>query len=245
VAPERAAEDLPRAVAAIRAEGLEVPMITTELLTADDPTAVPILRTASQHSIPFLKPGYYRYQFIDVVKELEQAGHRFRGLVDLAAQYRIQVGYHNHEQMIGAPVWDMAKIMETLDPKWAGYYFDLQHATIDGGASCWRVSANLAMPRMKMMAVKDFYWKKTAAHQWIDTDCPMGQGMCHWSFFMKMAAQGGFHGPISLHMEYEIPGVTDHEGIALSRANDDEAMAAAKQNLDTLKLLTREAYGEA
>src|ERR1035437_6636398 len=43
VLPERAAEDLPKAVAAIREEGLEVPMITAELISADDPTAEPIL----------------------------------------------------------------------------------------------------------------------------------------------------------------------------------------------------------
>src|SRR5262245_7643423 len=46
VAPERAAEDLPKAVAAIRAEGLIVPMITTGLTTATDPTAKPILSAA-------------------------------------------------------------------------------------------------------------------------------------------------------------------------------------------------------
>ena len=53
VMPQRAAEDLPKAVAAIRAEGLEVPMITTELLSGDDPTAAPILSTAGEalHSV--------------------------------------------------------------------------------------------------------------------------------------------------------------------------------------------------
>src|SRR5882762_9891596 len=43
VLPERVETDLPKAVAAIRAEGLDVPMITTELVEADDPTAEPIL----------------------------------------------------------------------------------------------------------------------------------------------------------------------------------------------------------
>jgi hypothetical protein len=70
VLPQRAAEDLPKAVSTIRGEGLEVPMITTELVTADDPTAVPILSTAGKLSIPFVKPGYYHYKFIDVRKEL-------------------------------------------------------------------------------------------------------------------------------------------------------------------------------
>ena len=46
VLPERAADDLPRAVEAAREEGLDVPMITTALTSADDPTARPILSTA-------------------------------------------------------------------------------------------------------------------------------------------------------------------------------------------------------
>src|SRR5215510_6024064 len=60
VAPERAAEDLPKAAAAIRAEGLSVPMITTGLTSAADPTAKPILSTAGKLQIPFCKPGYWK-----------------------------------------------------------------------------------------------------------------------------------------------------------------------------------------
>jgi hypothetical protein len=57
-----------------------------------------------------------------------------------------------------------------------------------------------------------------------------------------MTAEGGFHGPISLHVEYQIPGVSDDQGIALSRDKDDEVMAAARRDLETLKPLLREAY---
>ena len=39
VLPERAAEDLPRAFEAIRSHGVEVPMISTELVSASDPAA--------------------------------------------------------------------------------------------------------------------------------------------------------------------------------------------------------------
>jgi sugar phosphate isomerase/epimerase len=47
VLPERAAEDLPRAVDTLRKHGLSVPMITTEITSATDPAANPILRTAA------------------------------------------------------------------------------------------------------------------------------------------------------------------------------------------------------
>src|SRR5947207_8627811 len=61
VLPERAAQDLPRAVEAIRSHGIEVPMITTELTAASDPSARPILSTAAQLKIPFFKLGYWKY----------------------------------------------------------------------------------------------------------------------------------------------------------------------------------------
>ena len=98
------------------------------------------------------------------------------------------------------------------------------------------------MPRLKMLAAKDFYWEKKGAASWQETTCPLGEGMCHYKEFLRMAAQGGFHGPISLHLEYQIPGVSDEQGIALSREKDVEVMAAAQRDLDTLKSLVREAY---
>jgi L-ribulose-5-phosphate 3-epimerase len=242
VMPETVKQDLPKAVEAIRGEGLEVPMITTELQAADDVAALAILSTAGQLSIPFLKPGYYHYKFVDIRKELEEAGNKFRGLVEVAEKYRVQVGYHNHAGYIGAPVWDMSRVIDTLSPTWSGYYFDLQHATGEGGIAGWKIDALLAMPRIKMLAVKDMYWEKTS-NGWSDTNCPLGQGMCHYEEFLKLAASGGFHGPISLHLEYEIPGVSTREGIALSRNKADNVMAAAKRDLDYLKSLLGTAYG--
>jgi hypothetical protein len=57
-----------------------------------------------------------------------------------------------------------------------------------------------------------------------------------------MLADADFRGPISLHMEYTVPGVSTPEGIALSRGKCDEMMVAAKQNLEILKALVHEAY---
>jgi sugar phosphate isomerase/epimerase len=242
VMPARAAEDLPKAVAAIRAEGLEVPMITTELVRADDPTAEPIMSTASRLSIPYLKPGYYHYKFVDVRKEVEEAGVQFRGLAKLAEQYRVQLGFHNHAGYIGCQLWDFAPVIDSLDPRWVGYYYDLENAAEEGGAQGWRIDASLAMPRLKMLAAKDMYWKKTETEGWRATTCPLDEGMCNFKVLLRMAAEAGFHGPISLHMEYEIPGVSDEQGIALSRATDDALMAAAQRNLGTLKTLLHQAY---
>ncbi|HLW79042.1 MAG TPA: sugar phosphate isomerase/epimerase family protein [Terriglobia bacterium] len=233
VRPERAAEDLPKAVAAIREEGLEVPMITTALTSAADPAARPILATAARLSIPFFKPGYYQYKLVDVRRELDAAGVEFRGLADLARQCGIQAGFHNHEEYIGAPVWDTAKILEPLDPAWAGFYFDPRHATAEGGVGGWKIATNLVTPRLKMVAVKDFRWEKTAKG-WTDANCPLGEGMVNWKYFFGKLAGAGFHGPISLHLEYEVTGP--------SAEKEQNILQALERDLGFLKARLSEAY---
>ena len=237
VLPERAAEDLPKAVAQIRQEGLEVPMITTALVSADDPAAKPILSTAAGAGIPYYKTGYYQYKLVNVRRELENAGQHFRGLVELSKHYGIQAGYHNHEEYIGAPVWDMATVIEPLDPKWVGYYFDPRHATAEGGVGAWKIATHLVLPRLKMVAVKDFYWEKTSKG-WRDVNCPLGQGMVDWKYFFHTIAQTRFNGPISLHMEYEVAGPTP-------AAREENILATVQRDLDFLKAQLQEAYGKA
>src|SRR5262245_64024679 len=115
VLPERAAEDLPKAVAAVRAEGLSVPMITTALTSAADPTAKPILSTAGKLSIPFFKPGYYKYSFADVRGELQKAMNDFRSLTEVSKQSVVQCGFHNHAGYVDAQTWHVAQTLAQLD----------------------------------------------------------------------------------------------------------------------------------
>jgi L-ribulose-5-phosphate 3-epimerase len=235
VRPELAAIDLPKAVAMIREEGLEVPMITTALTSAADPTARPILSTAAKLSIPFFKPGYYEYKLVNVRRELEEAGAQFRGLVEVSKQCGIQAGYHNHEQYIGAPVWDMASVIETLDRKWVGFYFDPRHAVAEGGVGGWKIAANLVLSSLKMVAVKDFRWEKTEKG-WVDQNCPLGEGTVDWKYFFSVLANSGFQGPVSLHLEYEVPGET-------REAREENTLAALQRDLEFLKARLHEAYG--
>jgi sugar phosphate isomerase/epimerase len=234
VLPERAADELPEAVATIRGEGLDVPMITTALTSADDPLARRLLSTAGRLGIPFFKAGYYLYESTDVRQELARAGREFRRLAGLAAECGIQVGYHNHSEYVGAAVWDAASFIEPLDPRWAGYYFDPRHAVAEGGAGAWKTALHLVTSRLKMVAVKDFFWLKTAAG-WQDTNCPLGEGMVDWKSVFEALAGAGFQGPISLHLEYEVPGATP-------AAREENVLAATGRDLAFLKARLGEAY---
>ncbi|MFN0110400.1 MAG: sugar phosphate isomerase/epimerase family protein [Blastocatellia bacterium] len=234
VLPELVAEDLPQAVAAIKAEGVTVPMITTGLTSAKDPTVKPILNSAAKLGIPFFKPGYYKYQLKDVRRELEKFGADFTGLIEVGKQAGIQCGFHNHEGNIGAPLWDVATVIDRLDTKWAGYYFDVRHAVVEGGAAGWKIAFNLIAPRLKMIAVKDFYWEKSAKG-WRIVNCPLGEGMVNWKQYFKLLREANFHGPVSLHLEYDVPGTT-------AAAKEENTIAAIQRDLQFLKAVISEGY---
>jgi sugar phosphate isomerase/epimerase len=225
VAPERAADDLPRAIEAIAAHGIKVPMITTELTSAEAPTARPILQTAAKHGVRYFKTGYWRYATApahpDVRAQVAAAGTALAGLAALAKEYGIELGFHNHAGYIGAPLWDIAPAMDRLDTQWAGYYFDPRHAVADGGGGSWRAATELVAPRLKMLAVKDCYWMKSPKG-WVIENCPLGEGMVDWSAVTSIVRAARFAGPISLHLEYTIePGT----GRTLAAARRDLAVA--------------------
>src|SRR5579871_6209619 len=163
VLPERVAEDLPKAYDAIHTAGLDVPMITTELLSVRDPAAEPTLATAARLKIPLAKPGYYKYRFSDVRAELAEVAADFRPLAKLAQSKGVKMGFHNHTGNVGGPVWDIGEILTGLDPAWAGYYFDPAHAVAEGGGAGWKVALGRVAPRIFMTSIKDFGGSARAA----------------------------------------------------------------------------------
>src|SRR5215211_5150016 len=84
VLPERAASDLPRAIDAIRSRGLAVPMVTTELTSAADPLAKPLLQAAAKSGVRYFKIGYWHYSSSpDVRAQVAAVGTALAGLTTL------------------------------------------------------------------------------------------------------------------------------------------------------------------
>ena len=240
VLPERAATDLPIAIQTIRERGIVVPMITTGLVSATEPTATPIISTAGQLGIPFCKTGYYKYRYANPRAEMIEAVAQFSSLATLGARHRIVAGFHNHCGNIGGAIADVAPEIDKLDRQWAGYYFDVRHAVCEGGSEGWQLAFHLAAPRMKMIAVKDFYWERGAKRAdgsttWRQVNCPLGEGMVDWKHFTRLLRQASWKGPISLHLEYQIAGKTDAE-------KRDNTLAAARRDLAFLKARLAESW---
>src|SRR5215831_7186555 len=105
VLPERVRQDLPPLVAAIRRHGLEVPMITAEIVDADTPHAEDILRAMSDLGIRYYRWGGFSYAAREPFPaQLERFRSRAARLASLNARYRACAMYHTHSgRDVGAP----------------------------------------------------------------------------------------------------------------------------------------------
>lgn len=237
VEPENVVRDLPQAHAALQGQGIALPMITTGLLSADDPAARPTLETAQSLGVPLFKLGYYRYRDLAQLDEtLGSVKRQVEGLAALAKEVGIQAGFHNHSgTYVGAAMWDHWSLVKDIDPKVMGFYFDPYHATIEGGLGGWRIGFHRLAPRILMVAIKDFYWEK-AGGKWSVHDCPLGEGMVDFPQFFKMLALTGFSGPITLHQEFDVEGPT-------KAIREERTLVAIEKDLNYLRGQINSAFG--
>lgn len=229
VLPERVTEDLPKAAAAFKDQGLSIPMLTTNLTSARDATAKPIFAAMQAAGVRYFKLGYYHYH--DLAKwesEIESQRLELAGLLEIGKPYGVHAGFHNHAGAgIGGAIWDAWEMLKPLDPARVGFFFDPSHASLEGAKHTWKLNLQRIAPRLSMVAVKDYVWEKSS-QGWSTRWCPLGQGMVNWPEFFALLKTLPFPGPLSLHIEYDPGGNTRVERI-------DNGLAAAEKDLSFLR----------
>jgi sugar phosphate isomerase/epimerase len=241
VLPERVADDLPKAVEAIRAAGLEAPMITAGIIDVDSPHAEAIIRTATKLGIRNYRWGGFRY---DTAKTITQQIAEFRAksaaLAELNKQYGACAMYHTHSGVgqFGASFWDIWMVLRDLDNQAVGVNLDIGHATVEGGLGGWINSTRLVLPMTRGIALKDFRWEKNAKGVWGVHWCAFGQGMVNFKQFAGMVKSAGFRGPLQLHMEYDELGGAD-SGRTTMTISRDEFMRLMKRDMAACRELLK------
>lgn len=198
---------LVRAIESVRGAGLEVPLITTTITSPGDQTAYPILAITGHTQVHLYRTGFWPWATpngpLDVARRLQQVRVELTALAALGRQYQMAAAIPNKAGLfVGEALWDMQTIINDMDPQWIGYYFDPSQATAEGGVAGWQVALNLALPRLKAVAVQDFSWSKSGG-AWKMEMCPLGEGMVDWQSFFRTLASARFTGPISIHQEYK------------------------------------------
>jgi sugar phosphate isomerase/epimerase len=231
VLPDRAADDLPRAQERLAAAGVSIAMITTEIVDARGDHAETILRTAGQLGIRHAKLGYYSYGDLNLLdKTLAEVKSRLRDVAALCREHGVRAGFHNHAgSTVGAAMWDVWELIADLPEEVMGAYFDLRHATVEGGDAAWRINLHRMRPRVVMVAVKDFVWRRSDDGAWKATNVPLGEGMVRSEEALRILQRGGYSGPVSLHMEY------GKHGVPAGSPEDRDNLTAIRRDGRTLR----------
>jgi sugar phosphate isomerase/epimerase len=241
VEPERVRQDLPNLVAIIRSHGLEVPMLTTDIVDANTPHAEDVLKVMSELGIHHYRWGTIRYDSDrPIAKQLDELKPRVAKLAALNSRYQAGAMYHTHSGigLVGASIWDLYIVLKDFDPQAVGVNYDIGHATIEGGLGGWINSMRITGPHLRGVAVKDFLWEKDK-RGWKANFKPLGTGMVHFPQCFSMLAAAHFSGPLQLHFEYPLGGADN--GKTSITIPKEEVFAAMKRDLQQLRTYLKDA----
>lgn len=215
VLPRKVEDDLPAFHDALQHRGLEITIIATDINAIDSPHAEDVLRTAARLGIQRYRMQWYRYDLRKpILPQLDAVAAKLKTLADLTRELGMTAIYQNHagDDMVGAPIWDIYRLIKDFDRHTIGFGFDIRHATVEGGLS-WPLQFKLVQSHLAAVYVKDFVWEKGKVK-----DVPLGDGQVDKRFF-SMLRDGGFGGPVCLHVEY-IEGRKNEDAIANAFGKD-------------------------
>ncbi len=219
VHPAAASDELPKLQEALAKRGLQITILTTDILSADQPHAKEMLQSAAALKIPFYRLGFYRYDLKKpIVAQLAELKPKFRDIAEMNREIGISAVYQNHcgADFFSATLWDLHEMLKDIPPAEIGCVFDIRHAAVEAGEA-WPQLFNLMQPNITAVSIKDYVWNGNKSQH-----TPLGQGRLDQKFF-KLLADSNFSGPISVHVEY------------LPKADAQENLQALKTDLQTLK----------
>jgi len=239
VEPARVVEDLPKAVEAVRKAGLQVPMITTAILSASEPNTETILKTAGALGVSSYRMGWMKYEDkISIDDNLRKFELEFKKLEALNKKCKIRGEYQNHSgAYLGSAVWDVAGLLKNCDPAWMGLQYDVLHATVEG-ANAWPLGLKQASSHVTSMPIKDFQWAKKEG-KWVAEVVPLGEGFVDYKSYLNSIKLYGINVPISMHYEYPLGGA-EHGATSLSIDRSD-VIKSMQTDLNAFKVMLRTA----
>ena len=199
IEPEAVSDELPKLVEALRKRNLEITVMTSDINDPNDPLTEKVLKTASKLGIRRYRMKYFKYDFDQpILKQINKWRPQIEDLAALNRDLKVTALYQNHagRNYLGAPLWDLSKLLQGISVDEIGVAYDIRHATAEGGMS-WPVTYHMIRPHIDTVYVKDFVWNDGVR----PVNVPLGEGRIDDDFF-KLLRKSGFNGPISLHEEY-------------------------------------------
>lgn len=243
--------DLDRAFQTFQDAGIELPMVTTSFTSPSQPYAYAILYVSAELGARFCRLGTWPPPVVPALGPngpSQLANIRAMMMRNDLAQFaatglrcNITPLLANHAGSYpGRSIPEAEALLTGIAPGAFGYCFDPAQAVMEAisensgarSADAWEPALQAALPRLGAVALSDVALDRAA----MDTNgpsgaplkprlCPLGEGVIDWKKFFSILAAAHFHGPVSMHMEYETHSAVNamKKDLAFARARVDEA----------------------
>lgn len=205
IAPQSAAVELPKLVAALAQRGKRIVIAATDITAADQQGAEPLLRLLKANGVTHYRLGYYHYdKSRSPLEQVAGFAKSAAGLAALNQEIGIQGLYQNHSGggrrggYVGALGWDAALLLREIDPDAIGIALDTRHLRKDTGSS-WQTAVAVCKPHVRSIYVKDGVWFGDRSLEY--KDVPLDTGFVNAEVFRHIRA-GLAPMPICIHMEW-------------------------------------------
>jgi sugar phosphate isomerase/epimerase len=190
---------LPQYAAALNKRGLQLPLLTTAILSVSSPHAEEILRTAKKLGVQYYRLGFVNTQTdAPPGRQVREIRAQLKDLAALNKEIGIGAIFQNHSpsgrSYIGGDLSELYDIVKDFDPAQIGVAFDIGHALVVHGDD-WRRHFEKLKSHLKVAYVKDV----TRGGRWV----PFGQGDIASTGYFKLLKQLGYRAPVSMHIEFD------------------------------------------
>jgi len=227
IAPESAADELPKLAEVFKQHDLKINMLTTDIVGVESPSAESILKTAGSLGVQHYRMGYCRYDMEAPIRpQLESLKSQFKELATLNRETGVTAGYQNHAggKYMGASFWDLQQLISDIPRTEIGSMFDIRHAVAEGSGS-WPIYYDIIKPHITALVVKDFRWglRKEKDKRLSPVHCPLGEGQVDYQKFLPQFKKDFETSLVTLHVEY------------LPKAGVEANIAAIKKDFAVLR----------
>ncbi|WP_051789859.1 sugar phosphate isomerase/epimerase family protein [Streptomyces sp. NRRL S-1022] len=193
---------LAKTVRALRANGLDPGLVSTDLTSADG-EAERVIGHCAEAGVPLMRAGFYRYDAgLDHASELNRARRDFAGLAELAARHGVRLVLALHHGTLHPSAAHAVRLLAGADVL---VHPDPGNQAKEGSED-WRLTLDVlgGPERVGCVGVKNAVWRPGEARgSWNCDWQPLADGgVVPWPTILPGLTDLGYTGPFSLHVHY-------------------------------------------
>ena len=203
---------------ALQANGLELGMVSTDLLVGDD-LADRVIGAAADAGVRYVRPGFYKYDpHRGYRRTVDDTRRDLAGLAKVAARHGVTLALQLHHKTVHTSAALALELLRDLDD--VRLYIDPGNQVKEGSED-WRMHLDLVLDRVVCIGVKNAGWYERDG-TWVPEWQPLvSGGIAPWPEIMPGLRERGYDRLFSLHAHYF----------------DDDIVGAIRRDIDLARSL--------